>query len=97
VLEGGETANLLRKFNNRVEGYIELHKAGHLADDIRHMHKLVVRDVQEFQELEAEKVPGQLLYPVVLEPGSRAPVCGRDQRRPGPRCDYTTGRVDVDW
>ncbi|KAJ8584655.1 hypothetical protein M405DRAFT_884197 [Rhizopogon salebrosus TDB-379] len=46
---------------------IELHKAGHLADDIRHMHKLVVRDVQEFQELEAGEVPGQLLYPVVLK------------------------------
>jgi hypothetical protein len=35
------------------------------------MHKLVVRDVQEFQELEAGKVPGQLLYPVVLEPQAR--------------------------
>ena len=71
MLEGGETANLLRKLSNRVEGHIELYKAGHLADDIRHMHKLVVRDVQGFQELEAGKVPGQLLYPVVLEPQVR--------------------------
>jgi hypothetical protein len=71
VLEGGETANLLRKFSNRVEGHIEFHKAGHLADDIRHMHKLVVRDVKEFQKLEAGKVSGQLLYPVVLKPQVR--------------------------
>jgi hypothetical protein len=35
------------------------------------MHKLVVRDVQGFQELEAGEVRGQLLYPVVLEPQTR--------------------------
>jgi hypothetical protein len=71
VFEGSEMAHLLRNFSNRVEGHIELHKARHLADDIRNMHKLVVRDVQEFQKLEAEKVQGQLLYPVVSEPQAR--------------------------
>jgi hypothetical protein len=50
---------------------IVLKEAGHLADDIRHMHKLIVRDVKEFQTLEAGKVPGQLLYPIVLEPQVR--------------------------
>jgi len=61
-------ANLLWKLSDDVEGHIEVDKTGQLADHTRHVHKLVVRDVQELQELEAGKIPGQLLYPIVLEP-----------------------------